>query len=139
MSRKQQSAPISIQSLNGCHTMNANRRFKNVVFDEADLITNFNHFDQYKAIRESLSPDIRTLLFSACSSRNFKRLKTELNEPLLIETDFANRIPLHIQQTFRRVKSIEREAEIVKAVKLSKVEGGVIVFANHITETFHIS
>ena len=68
MSRKQQSAPISIQSLNGCYTMNANRRFKNVVFDEADLITNFNHFDQYKAIRESLSPDIRTLLFSACSS-----------------------------------------------------------------------
>ena len=57
----------------------------------------------------------------------------------MIETDFANRIPLHIQQTFRRVKSIEREAEIVKAVKLSKAEGGVIVFANHMTETFHIS
>lgn len=68
MARSQQSAPISIQSLNGCHTMNANRRFKTVVFDEADLITDFNHFDQYKAIRESLSPDARTLLFSACSS-----------------------------------------------------------------------
>ena len=37
------------------------------------------------------------------------------------------------------MKSIEREAELVKAVKLSRAEGGVIVFANHKTETFHIS
>merc|ERR1711935_790059 len=138
INRRSQTAPISVQALNSCHTTDANHRFKTVVFDEADLLTNFNHYDHFRMIRESMLPGSRTMLFSACSSRNFEQLKKRLNNPLSIETDFANRIPLHIQQTFRRVKTIEREAEIVELVR-KRTSGATIVFANRSTETFHIS
>lgn len=138
VNRRSQTAPISIQTLTNCRTTDANHRFKTVVFDEADLLTNFNHYDHFRSIRESMLPGSRTMLFSACSSRNFAQVKKRLNNPLTIETDFANRVPLHIQQTFRRVKTVEREAEIVELVK-KQSSGGTIIFANRSTETFHIA
>ena len=84
----------------------SNVRFQNFVVDEADTLIDADHYEQFQAIQNSLHENARCLLFSPCQAErlNLKTLKSTLQDPIEIETDFANRIPLHIKQTFRRVK-----------------------------------
>ena len=68
------------------------------------------------------------------SSRvQLEKVRENLENILEIETPDANKVPLHIKQTFRRVKVIERELEIIE---MTKQNVKTIIFANKVTCLF---
>ncbi|CAG5094660.1 Oidioi.mRNA.OKI2018_I69.XSR.g13752.t1.cds [Oikopleura dioica] len=124
--------PIMIRTL---HSIDAGTiRRDLLVFDEADEVFSSQNFAKSSQL---LSLEGQKILLAPFhfSETQWPLVRESLGNRINLETDLANRIPLHIPQKFRRLKPEERSLDIIKRLKSGK---RTIIYVNRYKEAVFV-
>ena len=105
-----------------------------LVFDEADEVFSSQNFAKSSQL---LSLEGQKILLAPFhfSETQWPLVRESLGNRINLETDLANRIPLHIPQKFRRLKPEERSLDIIKRLKSGK---RTIIYVNRYKEAVFV-
>lgn len=136
--KRHENGPIRVNAVSSPTLLNsAMEEYSILVVDEAQCILN-EYSDQYLKIRNNMKENIRVMAFLpfSISKSTQQNMSQYFNDPIVLETEFANCIPLHIKQVFKRLKKVERDINMLKTIKDGQP---TILFVNNKNEMIYVS
>ena len=117
---------------------NVNKTRNYLILDEADFLFSSEYFDKTMNLIDSMSENCRIICVQPFwfSEEQVPLVRSKFREATWIETDSANRIPLHVNHFFKHLKGSERDVDVVKLLRDDPTP--TLLFANRKRELYYI-
>ena len=117
---------------------NVNKTRNYLILDESDFLFSSEYFDKTMNLIDSMSENCRIICVQPFwfSEEQVPLVRSKFRDAKWIETDSANRIPLHVNHFFKHLKGSERDVDVVKLLRDDPTP--TLLFANRKRELYYI-